>query len=156
MIVTISTSGLKRTKWWELLLRFVMGGLVTVGAGEFAQRFGPGLGGLFLAFPALLASSVTLVQKHEREGKQQKGMSGVIRGRLAAGADAAGAAMGSIGLIAFAVCAWKLLPHFNPWLAISGATLVWAMICAAVWYFWKRNFMRRLKSDPSGRRRPSK
>ena len=146
MMVSISTSGLKRTKWWELLLRFVLGGLVTVGAGEVAQRVGPSFGGLFLAFPAILASSVTLVQKHESEGKQQKGMSGEIRGRQAAGADAAGAAMGSIGLIAFAICVWKLLPDHNLWLVISGATLVWATVCVVVWYLWKRNFMRRITS----------
>ncbi|HEX3739225.1 MAG TPA: DUF3147 family protein [Terriglobales bacterium] len=146
MIVTISISGLKRTKWWELLLRFVLGGLVTAGAGELAKRLGPGFGGLFLAFPVILASSVTLVQKHEREGKQQKGMNGVIRGRQAAGADAAGAAMGSIGLIAFAVCVWKFLPGHNLWFVIGGATLAWAVVCVMVWYFWKCNFLRRISS----------
>lgn len=143
MIVTISTSGLKRSKWWEFLLRFVLGGLVTAGAGLIAKRFGPSFGGLFLAFPAILTSSVTLVEKHERERKQEKGMSGVIRGRQAAGADAAGAAMGSIALIAFAVCVWKLLPGHNFFLIISGATLLWAIVCATIWYFWKRDFMRR-------------
>jgi hypothetical protein len=145
MIVTISTSGLKRTKWWELLLRFVVGGLVTAGAGILAKKLGPSFGGLFLAFPAILASSVTLVQKHERERKQQKGMSGAIRGCQAAGADAAGAAMGSIALIVFAVCVWKLLPAHNPGLVITIATLVWAGISSAVWFVWKKNFLRRLE-----------
>jgi len=143
MIVTISTSGLKRTKWWEFLLRFVLGGLVTAGAGMLAKKFGPSFGGLFLAFPAILASSVTLVEKHERERKQQQGMSGMIRGRQAARADAAGAAMGSIALITFAVCVWKLLPDHSFWPVISGATLLWTVLCVTVWYFWKRNFVRR-------------
>lgn len=143
MIVTISTSGLKRAKWWEFLLRFVLGGLVTAGAGIVAKKCGPSFGGLFLAFPAILTSSVTLVEKHERERKQQKGMNGIIRGHQAASADAAGAAMGSISLIIFAVCIWKLLPENNPWLVIGGATLLWAAVCAVVWYGWKRNFLRR-------------
>ncbi len=143
MIVACSTSGLKRTKWWEFLLRFVLGGLVTAGAGVIAKKFGPNFGGLFLAFPAILASSVTLVAKHERERKQQKGMSGVVRGRQAAGADAAGATMGSIALIAFAVCVWKLLPDHNFWLVIGGATLLWGVLCVTVWYLWKQKFMRR-------------
>ena len=147
MVVSLSTSGLKRTKWWELLLRFVLGGLVTAAAGMFAKKFGPAFGGLFLAFPAILASSVTLVQKHERERKQQKGMRGAIRGRRAAGADAAGAAMGSIALIAFAVCVWKFVPSYNFWLVISGATLLWAVLCVTVWYLWKRKFMRRRSID---------
>lgn len=143
MIVAISTSGLKRTKWWEFLLRFVLGGLVTAGAGVIAKKFGPSFGGLFLAFPAILASSVTLVEKHERERKQQKGMSGVIRGRQAAGADAAGATLGSLSLIVFAGCVWRLLPDHSLWLVISGATLLWAVVCITVWHFWKRNFLRR-------------
>jgi hypothetical protein len=147
MIVTISTSGLKRTKWWELLLRFVLGGLVTAGAGILAKKLGPGFGGLFLAFPAILVCSVTLVEKHERERKQQKGMNGLIRGRLAAGADAAGATMGSVGLISFAVCVWKLLPDHSLWRVVGGATLMWALVCAAVWYLWKQNFLRRLSNN---------
>lgn len=125
------------------MLRFVLGGLVTAGAGLIAKKFGPSFGGLFLAFPAILASSVTLVEKHESERKQEKGMSGVIRGRLSAGADAAGAAMGSIALIAFAVCVWKFLPGHSFFLVIGGATLLWAAVCATLWYFWKRDFMRR-------------
>lgn len=145
MILTISTSGLKCTKWWELLLRFVLGGLVTAVAGILAKKLGPSFGGLFLAFPAILASSVTLVQKHERKRKQQKGMNGVVRGRQAAGADAAGAAMGSIALIAFAVCVWKLLPAHNAGLVITIATLIWAGISSAVWFVWKKKFLRRLE-----------
>lgn len=144
MIVSISTSGLKRTKWWGFLLRFVLGGLVTAGAGMIAKKLGPSFGGLFLAFPAILASSATLIEKNERERKQQKGMSGVIRGRHAAGADAAGAAMGSIALIAFATCIWKLLPDDNLWLVIGGATLLWGVVCVTVWYLWKLNLVRRL------------
>ena len=144
MIINISVSGLKRLRWWEFLLRFVLGGLVTAVAGMLAKKFGASFGGLFLAFPAILASSLTLVEKHERERKQQKGLRGVIRGRQAAAADAAGAAMGSIGLIAFAVFVWKLLPDHNASLVIGGATLLWAVVCAIVWYLWKRNFMRRL------------
>jgi Protein of unknown function (DUF3147) len=146
MIVAISTSGLKRAKWWEYLLRFFLGGLVTAVAGVIAKKFGPSFGGLFLAFPAILASGATMVEKHERERKQEKGMSGVIRGRQAAGADAAGAALGSIGLMAFAACVWKLLPGHNPWLVISGATLLWAIVSIAVWFMWKRNVLHRLRT----------
>lgn len=144
MIVAISTAGLKRTKWWQYLLRFFLGGLVTAVAGILAKKFGPSFGGLFLAFPAILASGATLVEKHERERKQEKGMSGVVRGRQAAGADAAGAVMGSIGLIAFAACIWKFLPGHNPWLAIGGATLLWAVVSIAVWFLWKGNLLHRL------------
>jgi len=149
MIVAISTSSLKLTKWWEYLLRFFLGGLVTAVAAVIGKKFGPSFGGLFLAFPAILASGSTMVEKHERERKEQKGMTGADRGRQGAGADAAGAAMGSVGLMAFAACVWKLLPGHNPWLVITTATLMWVLVCATVWWLWKRNVLRRPRTAVS-------
>ena len=61
MIVSVSTSSLKRTKWWEYAIRFALGGLVTAGAGVLAKALGPSFGGMFLAFPAILAASTTLI-----------------------------------------------------------------------------------------------
>lgn len=148
---------MKRAKWWEYVLRFVLGGLVTAGAGVIAKKLGPSCGGLFLAFPAILAASTTLVEKHERERKEQKGLGGKYRGIHAAGADAAGAAMGSLGLMAFAVLVWKALPGHSSPVVITAATLLWAVVCTGVWFFWKRNFLRRLrlasnkKEEPRGR-----
>jgi Protein of unknown function (DUF3147) len=139
MIVSVSTSGLKQSKWYEYVIRFSLGGLVTAVAGLLAKNIGPGLGGLFLAFPAILAASTTLVEKHEREKKEKRGLHGLYRGRQAAGADAAGAAMGSLGLIAFAEFVWYLLPSHSAWLVISSATILWAIVSGAIWFLWKRN-----------------
>lgn len=145
MIVSISTSGLKQSKWYEYVIRFALGGLVTAIAGLLAKKIGPGFGGLFLAFPAILAASTTLVEKHEREKKEEKGLHGLYRGRQAAGADAAGAAMGSLGLITFAVFVWTLLPNHSAWLVISAAVLIWAIVSGAVWLLWKRNHPRLMR-----------
>ncbi|HZQ20617.1 MAG TPA: DUF3147 family protein [Terriglobales bacterium] len=142
-MISINTSGLKQARWWEYVLRFVLGGLVTAAAGIIAKKAGPSFGGLFLAFPAILAASSTLVEKHERERKEEKGLSGKYRGRRAAGADAAGAAMGSIGLIAFAVFVWKLLPNHRACTVITAATVLWAIVCVVVWYVWKCNLLHR-------------
>ena len=38
---------------------FFFGGLITAVAGVIAQRFGPIIGGLFLAFPAIFPASAT-------------------------------------------------------------------------------------------------
>ena len=143
MIIRVSTSGLKRTKWYEYGIRFVLGGLVTAIAAWIAKKYGPELGGLFLAFPAILAASTTLVEKHEQEKKEEKGMHGLYRGRHAAGEDAAGAAMGSFGLMTFAWFAWKLLPGHKAPLVIAGATAVWAVVSGAVWWVWKKNHAHR-------------
>ena len=75
-------------------MRFVLGGLATVVAGVVADIWGPAAGGLFLAFPAIFCASATLIEKHERERKEKKGLKGEERGKNAAALDAAGAGLG--------------------------------------------------------------
>jgi len=145
MIVSVSTSNLKRTKWYEYLIRFCLGGLATALAALLAKKISPSFGGVFLAFPAVLASCSTLIEKHEREKKEEKGLCGIYRGRQAAGADAAGAAMGSVGLIVFAAFVWKLVPHHSSYVVIASATLIWAVVASFVWCLWKRNVLRHVK-----------
>ncbi|HZQ70274.1 MAG TPA: DUF3147 family protein [Terriglobales bacterium] len=145
MLVAINTSGLKQTRWYEFATRFALGGLVTAGAAQITDKLGPSFGGLFLAFPAILAASVTLVEKHEREGKEKKGLHGVIRGGQAAAADAAGAAMGSLGLVSFACFVAIFIPNHNPALVIVGATVVWALVSSGVWFARKKKLCRRFR-----------
>src|SRR5436189_5774416 len=90
-------------------MRFFFGGLITAVAGIIAKKFGPEIGGLFLAFPAIFPASATLVEKHEKQKKRRAGLEGTKRARAAAGVDAAGTAMGCAGVISFAVVGWKVL-----------------------------------------------
>src|SRR6202162_1041920 len=101
MTIKIASSGLKETRWHEYAVRFVAGGIITVIAGLIARKWGPGIGGLFLAFPAIFPASATLIEKHERKRKQNKGLHGEERGTDAAAIDALGSARGSVGLVAF-------------------------------------------------------
>ena len=133
MSVKVNFAALKQTKWHEYVVRFVFGGLITVTTGIIAKTFGPGIGGLFLAFPAIFPASATLVEKHEKEKKQQAGMEGVIRGRNAASLDARGAAMGSVGLLVFAIVVWQFLVGQRAWLVLAGATLAWLIVSVALW-----------------------
>ena len=50
---------------------------MTVAAGLIAARFGPVIGGLFLAFPAIFPASATLIEKHVRERKEKAGLPGL-------------------------------------------------------------------------------
>ena len=58
--------------------------------------------------------------------------------RQAAAADAAGAAMGSMGLLVFALLVWRMLPEYSIWLVIPSATLAWAAVAVTVWMIRKR------------------
>ena len=72
MIVQFKPSALRQTRWYEYLVRFVLGGVMTAVAGLIAARFGPVIGGLFLAFPAIFPASATLIEKHVRERKEKR------------------------------------------------------------------------------------
>ena len=76
MRVKIDLSVLGQTKWHDYMLRFFFGGLVTAIAGVIAKAFWPVVGGLFLAFPAISPASATLIEKHEKQKKERRGLEG--------------------------------------------------------------------------------
>jgi hypothetical protein len=123
-------------------------------AGLVAKRFGAGIGGLFLAFPAILPGTATLIEKHEKEKKQKAGMDGTERGRRAAGVDAAGAAMGAVGLAAFGLVAWEKLPDSHTAIVLLGATLAWMATSILIW-FARETLWRRLEQRYSSHRNHS-
>lgn len=137
MVVKFETSALKETKWYEYIVRFFFGGLITVAAGAIAKEWGPAAGGLFLAFPAIFPASATLLEKHERRRKQSDGAHGERRG-IAAGSDAAGAAMGSAGLVAFAAICWFSIPRYDAAFALAGAAIVWLFASVSIWFICSR------------------
>ncbi|HXM11379.1 MAG: DUF3147 family protein [Candidatus Sulfotelmatobacter sp.] len=109
MRIRVDLSALRQTKWHDYAVRFLFGGFITALAGIIAKKFGPGIGGLFLAFPAIFPASATLIEKHEKEKKKSLGLDGSARGRSAAGVDAAGSSMGSLGLFVFALVVWQFV-----------------------------------------------
>ena len=82
MIVQLNLSALRETRWYDYAIRFVLGGAMTVIAGLIAARFGPVVGGLLWAFPAIFPASATLIEKHGRERKEKAGLAGARRGKL--------------------------------------------------------------------------
>jgi hypothetical protein len=106
--------------------------LVILVVGLIAARFGPIVGGLFLAFPAIFPASATLIEKHVRERKEKAGLAGARRGKEAAALDAAGAVLGSFGLAAFALVIWLLIER-APSLALVLATFAWLAVAVLAW-----------------------
>jgi hypothetical protein len=137
MQIKVDTSALGQIKWSEYAIRFFFGGSITVIAGLIAKQYGPAIGGLFLAFPAIFPASATLIEKHESQKKEDQGLHGAQRGRQAASVDAAGSAMGSIGLLSFAVVVWQFIPRYSAWAVLAAATLAWATVSGAAWQIRK-------------------
>src|SRR3954464_14193315 len=138
MRIRIDLSSLRQTKWHDYAVRFLFGGLITALAGIIARKFGPGVGGLFLAFPAIFPASATLIEKHETKKKKSLGLNGVKRGRSAASVEAAGSSMGSVGLFVFAFVVSRFMPRDRAWIVLGGATLLWLAVSVAAWQIRKR------------------
>jgi hypothetical protein len=146
--IRFSPSSLKEGRWYEYLVRFTLGGAATVFTGLISSRYGASVGGLFLALPALFCASATLVQKHEISRKRQAGLDGRRRGRKAAALDAAGAALGALGMLAFAMV-FSLAVERSIAAAFIGASFSWLIVSVAAWHQSQkiRSIRRRQSSD---------
>src|SRR5437016_13789907 len=143
MKIQINPEVLGQTKWYEYAVRFLFGGLITALAGIIEKKFGPEIGGLFLGFPAIFPASATLIEKHEKQEKERLGLKGAKRAADAVSVDAAGAAIGTIGLACFALLVWKAIPNHTPWLVLLGAALLWMGLSFFLWRIRKRFVLHR-------------
>jgi len=114
---------LAKPKVWEHLVRFAFGGIVSVAASLVAHKWGPRVGGLFLAFPAILPASLTLVKQHG--------------GRAQAVDDARGARLGALALLAFSGIVLGLQKQ-NPALVLGTATFAWLGVAFGLWWLTYR------------------
>lgn len=138
MRIIFDASLLKRSRWYELLIRFILGGFITAATGIIGKKYGPAVGGLFLAFPAIFPASATLMDKHEKEKKQRAGLKGANRAREVVAVDAAGTAIGSIGLFAFGLLMAETVTSWNPWQAMAASTVLWMAVSILFWLIRKR------------------
>jgi uncharacterized membrane protein (GlpM family) len=105
---------LRRPPARDWVIRFAFGAGVSALAAIVTKVWGPEVGGLFLAFPAILLASLTLVAKEE----------GAHRARE----DARGAALGALGLIAFGAVVWATTPRWPVGITLLAATIAWAAV----------------------------
>jgi hypothetical protein len=111
-----------KVKPGELAIRFAFGAGVAVLAGVVGALAGPKVGGLFLAFPAILPASLTLIEKKE--------------GMTKCWSDASGGAIGAVGMAAFALVAMLLLKS-NPVLALLLALLAWILVSTGLYFLFR-------------------
>ena len=133
MRVSVNFAEVQKVKWYEYLVRFAFGGAITAAAGLVAQYYGPTVGGLFLAFPAIFPATVTLVEKHQRQKRQKAGIPHSKIPAQAASIEAYGAAMGTVGLCCFAFIVLYYLPGHSSVVVLISATAAWCAVSSAVW-----------------------
>lgn len=142
-------AAIKGIKPHEWAVRFAFGGAICVIAGLISKKYGTGIGGLFLAFPAIFPAGACLLESHEKQHKARAGFDGTRRGRVVAGVDAAGATIGCIGLAGFALICWLLLPRLSTWAVFALATLVWVGTSVTLWLVRKKRILRPLHRQHS-------
>jgi hypothetical protein len=135
--IRFSPSSLREGRWYEYLSRFALGGAATAFTGLISSRYGASTGGLFLALPAIFCASATLIKTHEVRRKREAGVAGERRGQMAAALDAAGAALGALGMLAFAIV-FSLTVESSIPAAFVGASLAWLIVSVAAWCVGRR------------------
>jgi hypothetical protein len=98
----------------SLGVRFIAGALTSVVAGAVTTAFGVRAGGILLAFPAILAASLTLIEEQEDSAEARE--------------DARGAVIGGCALAAFAATAAIAMGELDGGIALALATVAWLLV----------------------------
>jgi small-conductance mechanosensitive channel len=108
----------------DLAVRFVAGALTSVAAGAATIGLSARVGGILLAFPAILAASLTLIEQQENSAEARE--------------DARGAVLGGFALAAFAAVAALTFGPLTGGLALVLASLAWVSVAVLgymlAWY----------------------
>jgi len=97
-----------------MLGRAAFGAAISVLAGVIGAVFGARVGGLFLACPAILPATLTLIEK--KDGKQP------------AEEDEHGSIAGALGLVGFAVAGALVIDHGGVIVALLVAAVGWLLV----------------------------
>lgn len=109
--IGFSLEGVRKVPRRDLVIRFAFGAGISTVASVIAIVIGTRAGGLMLAFPAILPATLTLLVQEESHHK--------------AADDDLGSVLGALGLAAFAVVAWALLPRVGAPPALVAACFAW-------------------------------
>jgi hypothetical protein len=90
---SVSLSEIAHVRPRDLGIRFVAGALTSIAAGVLSIVFTARVAGLMLAFPAILAASLTLIEEQDDSVEAREDARGAILGGAAMGAFAAVAAI---------------------------------------------------------------
>jgi len=120
-----SPAKIKETTGKELGIRFAAGALTSVVAGVVTLLFGARVGGILLAFPAIMAASLTLIEEEEDAADARE--------------DARGAILGASALTMFAALAALTFAHLAGGIVLALAAGLWA-VAAVLGYvvLWSR------------------
>ncbi|MDQ6748262.1 MAG: DUF3147 family protein [Candidatus Dormibacteraeota bacterium] len=122
--VGLNPGAIKQSSVGDYAIRFAFGAAVSVTAGLVSLRFGPRVGGVFLAFPAILPAALSLIEKRDGPGP--------------ADADAQGGVLGALGLVIFALVVLGGIRSLGVPLTLALALGAWALVSAGLYLILRR------------------
>lgn len=121
-LMAIDMSQLRDIRWQDLAIRFAFGAVISVIAGIVGLNIGERIGGILLAFPAILPATLTLIDK--RQGKERSFH------------DLQGTVAGAFGLVGFGIVASVTFGHFNVLIVLVLAFLAWTLMAGLLYLVW--------------------
>jgi Protein of unknown function (DUF3147) len=117
--IGVEVAKLRVVKPRTLLVRFGFGAMTSAVAAVIGLAAEPRAGGLFLAFPAILMATITLIEDEEgsREARE----------------DARGAIVGAVGLATFAALAAVLFGRLPSPAVLAVATSGWVIVAVGIY-----------------------
>jgi len=128
-LVALDIAQLRQTHWQDLLIRFIFGATISVAAGIVGSTLGAKVGGILLAFPAILPATLTLIAKED--GGQHLFH------------DLQGTVAGAFGLVGFGVVAAMTIGRLNVLVALTLALLAWCVVAGTLYLVWATWLRRR-------------
>ena len=123
---------IRKVKARELAVRFAFGAAISVVAGLVSLATNSTAGGMFLAFPAILPATITLIERKE-------GMDQAVH-------DVQGAVLGALGLVVFAVVARMSLEGTGSPVALLEAGGAW-VVASVLAYLVVEKIRRRVRGS---------
>lgn len=123
--IKLTAKGLTEARPRDLIIRFAAGAITSIVAGAITLAAGSRAGGLMLAFPAILAASLTLIAEQEDSHEARE--------------DSRGAVLGACGMITFAVVAAGALGSWGGAVALLVASVAWTIVAIGGYMVvWRR------------------
>jgi hypothetical protein len=116
---SLSLAKIRQVRPRDYAIRFALGAVISVGAAILGKVIGHRFAGAFLAFPAILPASLTLIQEEE--------------GTRRADRNAIGAILGGAGMVVFAIVGEAAFGRLEPFLALFLATVGWTAASFALY-----------------------